>query len=319
MWRSRRCSIFVTQLTCLIACEIVTKRRHCEKTCVDRRGKAFTRRIWRKLISVMATIFGRRSERAIILAAGQGERLLPITAHRPKPLLPVNGTPILRNCVQMLGASGIAKATIVVGHLRHLVVTELGSTLAGVEIDYVPIEDYRHTNNIVSLWAARDQLCNDVVLIEGDVFFDRAILDRVLAPDLVNAVAVDRMEAHMTGAAVSVDDEWLIQGLSIVSAQDGENRKKQLWKTINIHRFCCEFMQRSLLPEIERAIHEGNTHEFYECSLARLISRREGALRAVPCPNIRWIEIDDPLDYAAAQLLFMDRCGGEDPRGAYYA
>ncbi len=266
----------------------------------------------------MSTIPGRRSEHAIILAAGKGERLLPITAHRPKPLLPVNGTPILRNCVQMLGASGITKATIVIGHLRDLVVAELGSTLAGVEIDYVPVENYQHTNNIVSLWAARDHLCNDVVLIEGDVFFDRVILDRLLSPDLVNAVAVDRMEPHMTGAAVSVDEEWCIQALSIVPAQAGESRKKELWKTINIHRFCREFMQRSLLPEIERTIEAGNTYEFYECALARLIARGGSDLRAVPCPNIRWIEIDDPLDYAVAQLLFIDK-SSEETRGAYYA
>ncbi|MGL3111831.1 aminotransferase class V-fold PLP-dependent enzyme [Bradyrhizobium sp. BR 1432] len=257
---------------------------------------------------------GRRSERAIILAAGKGERLLPITAHRPKPRPPVNGTPILRNCVQMLGTSGIMRATIVVGHLGNLIREELGSELAGVEIEYVPINDYLQTNNIVSLWAARDRLCNDVIIIEGDVFFDRGIFDRMLESDLINAVAVDRMQEHMTGAAVSVDDQWRIQELVIVS-ESGEISKQELWKTINIHRFGREFMVRNFLPEIERTIRAGITDEFYECALARVIARGEAVLRGVPCPGVRWMEIDDPSDYAAAQVLFLDN-RLEETRGA---
>ncbi|SFK16528.1 phosphocholine cytidylyltransferase family protein [Bradyrhizobium sp. Gha] len=254
---------------------------------------------------------GIRNERAIILAAGKGERLLPITAQRPKPLLPVNGTPILRNCVQMLGACGIAKATIVIGHLGSLVVAELGTELAGVEIEYVSVKDYDHANNIVSLWAARDRLCNDVVIVEGDVFFDRAILDRILAPDIVSAVAVDRMKPHMTGAAVSVDDQLRIQELVIVPAGGGEISQKQLWKTINIHRFSREFMERKFLPEIERTIRAGSTYEFYECALARVIAGGEVVLPAVLCTESRWMEIDDPIDYAAAQVIFLEKRSGE--------
>ena len=108
---------------------------------------------------------------AIILAAGLGTRLKPISDHLPKCLTEVNGKPILVNTLENLAAIGIRHCTIVTGYLREKITAACGSSRSDVVIHYTENKVYRKTNDMYSLWLAREVLTRGAVIIEGDIFF----------------------------------------------------------------------------------------------------------------------------------------------------
>ena len=110
-------------------------------------------------------------EHAIVLAAGLGTRLKPVTDHLPKCLTEVNKKPILLNALENLSELGIRHCTVVTGYLGDKIETAAGSGYKGVEIHYVINEAYEKTNDMYSLWLARDVMEKGAIIIEGDVFF----------------------------------------------------------------------------------------------------------------------------------------------------
>ena len=143
--------------------------------------------------------------KAIILAAGSGKRLSPFTDHAPKCLAPVNGVPILVNALTHLSESGIRETVIVVGHLKEMIYDAIGDSFTGMRISYIECDRYETTNNIYSLWLAREHLTEDILLLESDVFFERLLLDRLLSCEGGNIAAVARYQSWMSGTVVSLD------------------------------------------------------------------------------------------------------------------
>ncbi len=89
--------------------------------------------------------------RAVILAAGKGNRLQPLTTHVPKCLIEVGGEPLLERALHALASQGVAEAVIVIGYKGDAVRERIGSCFAGVDIRYVEAPDFETTNNIRSL------------------------------------------------------------------------------------------------------------------------------------------------------------------------
>ncbi len=96
--------------------------------------------------------------KAIILAAGMGTRLRPITLSLPKCLVPVNSKPILEHQLEALLTAGVRDVILVVGYLSELVSDRYGTGYGGMNIHYVQNHFYDCTNNIYSLWLARQHL-----------------------------------------------------------------------------------------------------------------------------------------------------------------
>ena len=114
----------------------------------------------------------RAVRRAVILAAGRGNSLEPLTSHMPKCLVEVGGEPLLERALRGLATKGVAEAVIVVGYKGQAVRDHIGSRFADIDIRYVDAPDFDTTNNIRSLWDARKYLDEDVLLLEADVAFD---------------------------------------------------------------------------------------------------------------------------------------------------
>jgi choline kinase len=95
---------------------------------------------------------------ALLLAAGTGSRLQPLTLDAPKCLTEVGGIPILERLVNNLRAQGFTRLVVVIGHLGDRIQEFLQQHAADMQVDYVINPDYRTTNNIYSLWLARQQI-----------------------------------------------------------------------------------------------------------------------------------------------------------------
>ena len=133
--------------------------------------------------------------KAVILAAGVGNRLRPYTRKYPKCFVEVAGVSILENTLTHLAALGCEEVVIVIGHHKELIIEKFGAKFLEMSIVYVVAESYETTNNIYSLWLARSHLTEDVLLLEADVFFERAVLERLLSESSGNSAVVSQHQS----------------------------------------------------------------------------------------------------------------------------
>ena len=138
-----------------------------------------------------------RAERAIIMAAGKGDRLRPITLTTPKPLVYVNGVRMIDTVIRALHNNGITEIYIVVGYLKEQFY-DLPTQYPGVELIENPY--YDTCNNISSLYAARKHLGNCLILDGDQIVFNPAILAPDFERSCYNAVWCE-----------GETDEWLLQ------------------------------------------------------------------------------------------------------------
>jgi len=111
----------------------------------------------------------------IILAAGKGERLLPLTKNTPKPLLDMgNGTTLLEEQISRIRESGvISEIVLVVGYLAEQVEAKIRYHIQdGMKISTLFNPLYEISNNLVSLWVAKHEMYGDFMITNGDNLFD---------------------------------------------------------------------------------------------------------------------------------------------------
>jgi choline kinase len=136
-------------------------------------------------------VSGESVERAIILAAGVGRRLAPLTDATHKCLLRVGGRALLDRMLRALADVGIRETALIVGHCAEQLRALAGERVAGMAIRYVDNPDYTR-GSVVSLHTARALLAEPALVMDADVLFAREILRRLLASPHPTAVLVDR-------------------------------------------------------------------------------------------------------------------------------
>lgn len=241
--------------------------------------------------------------RAVILAAGMGSRLRPFTDRRPKPLVEVRGVPILHNALLNLAAVGVKETTIVVGYRREAIEQYCGREFAGMRIVYVESDVFDCTGSAYSLWLAGATLKKgDALLLEGDVFFDAALLQRVLRLD-GNVAAIDAFDSTMTGSAALLDPTGKVLEFRM-NQSAATAGVAPLYKTVNIYRLTAPTLRHVILPALERVIAAGDRKCYVEQVLAQLIGSGALQLHGVRCEGVRWFEIDSEADLRQAERIF---------------
>lgn len=249
--------------------------------------------------------------RAIVLAAGAGGRLHPLTQDRPKPLVRIGGKSILSRLVTNLVAVGIERVVVVTGHLGERIVEELTTAHPAVDFTFVHNDRYRTTNNIYSLWLARDHFDEDFLLLEADVVCRPEVLEPLVdGPAGTCAALVSPKTWFMDGACVE------LQGfpLRITAPRQiptGEHRPHH-YKTVNFYRIAAAFAGGWLTARLREKVETADLSAYYETLFAEAIDRRLEDFFACVVAETDWFEIDnlDDLDIAEYRLKSpKDRLG----------
>jgi histidinol-phosphate/aromatic aminotransferase/cobyric acid decarboxylase-like protein/NDP-sugar pyrophosphorylase family protein len=246
--------------------------------------------------------------RAVILAAGRGSRLHTLTGDIPKCLTKIGGEPILERTLNALAGEGITEAVLIIGYMGTMVRDRIGSHFGGIDILYVAAPDYATTNNIRSLWDARDYLDQDLVLLEADVVFDAAVVGMLLAYSGSSA-AVAPFEPSLSGTVVCRDDTGQILSFVLGAEQGPQFDANDTFKTVNIYVLREKLLREQLLPRLSSAIAAGRVNEYYETILRDCVAAPGATvdMAAIDVSASRWSEIDDDRDLDAAEFQFLDR------------
>lgn len=234
---------------------------------------------------------------AVLLAAGTGSRLKPLTDDAPKCLSEVSGVTILQRLIQSLCEHGFTRLVIVVGYLDRCVRDFLEERNDELDIEFVINPRYATTNNLYSLWLARLTIDEPCLLLESDVVFDASLLQEMLQP---NRMAVSRMRPWMNGTTVTVDTAQHVTAFQFAGAKaNGEI----MHKTVNMYSFSRDTW-RKLMQHLSSNVAAGRVNEYYETVLAEMLRDGSIAMDAVSFDKGRWYEIDTLEDLHEAELMF---------------
>jgi len=239
---------------------------------------------------------------ALLLAAGAGNRL---GNGSPKCLTDVSGTPILGHLISSLVENGFKRLVVIVGYRGQQIKDYLDLHSCGLDIHYIESPRYESTNNIYSLWLARDHMTDPFLLIESDLVFDSRLLASMRT---IDRIAVAEFRSHMQGTTVSVDKFGMVASFSV----GGLDAPRLPNKTINIYSLSMPTWHE-VTRRLELRIAAERVHDYYESVFGEMAAQGALPMRAVWFDDGRWIEIDTPEDLLAAQKLFN---GPEFAKGA---
>lgn len=237
-----------------------------------------------------------RPTTALLLAAGMGSRLAPVTDSTAKCLVEVSGIPILERLLRTLHSYRFTRLVVVVGHESGAIQDYLGDHSGDIQISYVVSDAYRTTNNIYSLWLARGVIDEPFLLAESDLVFDEALLEEMLHAD---RIAISRQLPWMNGTTVTLDPT----GVAAFCLGEMSRSDATHYKTVNLYSFSRETW-RAICERLDKYVNAKRTGDYYESVFAEMVADASLTLSPVLFDADSWYEIDTLEDLAAAELVF---------------
>ena len=245
---------------------------------------------------------------AIILSAGQGSRLLPVTQDRPKCLIPFSGKTLLRWQVEALAANGVTDIAVVTGFKTEMVEAEV-EAIEGVSIRALFNPFYHVADNLGSCWLAREEMKGDFIILNGDTLVAPQIVERLVGQsrepitvtvDVKPVYDEDDMKVERMG------DRLLGIGKKMSAARANA-------ESIGMLAFRGEGGAR-FRAQVE---HMMRTSEGVKNWYLRAIDylAPEGIVGTVSIEGLDWAEVDYPKDLEIARAL-AERWASEGPAAA---
>jgi choline kinase len=223
----------------------------------------------------------------------------------------VHGKPMLQYSLESLVQAGIQHCVIVVGYLSHQVQQQFGNQFGTMRLTYVMNERYMETNNIYSLWLARHELNDDILLLEGDLMFEEGLLDDVIQTRFPDAAVVDNFQSPMNGTVI-LAESGMAKSMALKSEQGDNFDYSSALKTINIYKLSQPTMSHYFLPLMDKYVAQGLVNHFYEIVMAQLIDNGDLHFAVILTKNHKWAEIDTPEDLQKAERLFQPHLTSDD-------
>lgn len=244
--------------------------------------------------------------KALILAAGYGQRMRPLTDDRHKTLLEIGGRTIIDRILHGLRLHGITEVVIVTGYRADELVNHVRENHRDLEFTFVHNERFDRTNNIYSMALAFERMTfdSDLLLIESDLIYEPAVLDRIMKSSWENVALVDRYRPGMDGTVVAITPENVVSHVIPPSQQGANFDFSDKYKTLNIYRFSRDFCATTLHRLLTTYARLIDDNCYYELVLGMLVYMQQAEIHAEVLDGEMWSEVDDPTDLRLAEFKF---------------
>lgn len=237
--------------------------------------------------------------KAVILAAGVASRLRPLTNNTPKCLLKVGSKSILELAIENLIANKIFDIVIVTGYLENQIRDFLNVRFPELNISFYYNELYNSTNNIYSLWLARNAFhADDMLLLDSDIVFDNRIITKLFNSGYKSCLALKRHDVLDEEIKVRTDNNGRVLEIS-----KEVNPSEAAGESVGIELFSKELL-RELFSVIDHKVNiEKNVNQFYEAAFQELINNNHD-IYTVDITEYFCTEIDTIEDLKIAGELY---------------
>jgi bifunctional UDP-N-acetylglucosamine pyrophosphorylase/glucosamine-1-phosphate N-acetyltransferase len=239
--------------------------------------------------------------KAVLLAAGEGVRLQPVTATRPKPLIRVGGKPILQHCLEAVKACGITEAVIVTHYMKDTIRQHFGDgEKLDLKLEYVEQAAVLGTGNAVSV--AEPFVDGDFVVVYGDLLF---------ASDVLKSV-VDLYEAEKPAAVMAVVPVEKPENYGIIELADAKHVKRIVEKPApskapsNLANAGLYVFPKEIFEEIKH-VKASVRGELELTDALSLLAKNGKSVLAAEISKAGWIDIGRPWDLLDANSWALKR------------
>ena len=228
---------------------------------------------------------------ALILAAGDGTRLLPLTVDKPKVMIKIWSVPILERLLFSLKEAGIKRAVIVVGYRSEIIINYFGNQWRGIEIVYKKV-DYYEDGILSSAVMGEDAINERFIFLCGDTILEPETIKRAIEMqgDLVVGVRNERIEESV-GALVGEDNRI---------SNIGMQKEMKEWNRVVTGIAVCE---PSFLKGVRSCVDRGNLDR---PSAMQWVIDQGYDVRAFDMTDDQWLEMDDHEDLKRAGKEIFD-------------
>ena len=220
--------------------------------------------------------------KAIILAAGRGTRLYPITLNKPKGLLEIGDETILDRLIYQFKESGVSDILIVVGYQKESLINHFGDS-----VRYSYYEDFSKTNNLHTLWSVRDELNDDVIITFADLVVHQSIIDKLVKSNNNITMAIDTSQVLDGTMRVAINNAN-IKNITTTTVDEADGNFIGISKN---SRSGCGL----LLDEMSKIV-DGHYEDYYTIAVDNL-ARRGVTVGYCDVKKYVWREIDTKEEY----------------------
>lgn len=252
--------------------------------------------------------------KAIILGAGQGKRLLPMTEQDPKALLDIGGKRLVEWQIAALVKSGVDEIVFVSGFNTARVEKALGAVAkdGGYALKIVHNPFYTVADNISSCWLARGEMTDDFMLLNGDTLFRAPLVARLLeSPAAPVTLCVDQKESYDQDDMKVYLDGTRLTDIGKTLPLEGVNAE-----SIGVMVFRGEG-PALFARYLEESLRDPAALKLYYLSVIRRMAQDGVEVRTASIKGLPWCEVDYPLDLKRAQQLVATWHDGEEDEAAY--
>ena len=238
--------------------------------------------------------------KAIILAAGVGSRIRPLTDNCPKSLLKINGKTILEMMLSHIQACGSNEVVFVLGYLQNQIKDYVKIQFPDLIVQFITNEKYEVSNTGYSLMLTKDFVQDSTFIkFDADVVFDINILTSLIASEYDNCLCIDK-NINLDAEEIKViikDDNRVVKASKTVNPVDA------IGESIGIEKISGE-TACTLFNELELMMKDEQYHqEYYEAAYERLIEK-DVPFHALDISGLKWTEIDTQEDFMLAENIF---------------
>ena len=244
--------------------------------------------------------------KAIILAAGYGNRMRPLTDNEHKTLMKVANSTIIDRIIESLLANDVCDIVVALGYRSAEMQEYLLQRYENVcRFTFVENNRYRETNNIHTLALVFEEceIDDDIILIESDLIFENSVIERAIRSPHATVALVDRYRSGMDGTVVALDGDRVVNVIPPhLQGRDFDFSDK--FKTLNIYKFSRDFCQRDFKKILTYYARTIDDNCYYELILGLLIYMHRENIYAENVDGLSWAEVDDPNDLRLAEFKF---------------
>jgi choline kinase len=230
--------------------------------------------------------------KAIILAAGYGNRIHSVSQGRPKGMLEIGGHSLIHHQIRHCLACGVDRFTVVLGYEYDMMKAHILETLTPGQVDFIENPDYRITNTLHSLYLARHTFDDDFLYFNGDILFDLRLLQRLLEGRPHSALLIEEKPCGDEEVKVILNESGTISRIGKLL-----DPAVCLGEFIGIACFRKELHAR-FAHWLEEGVRQEQSRNYFEWAVDHLAD--EFALLPVSTAGLPCIEIDFPEDFARA-------------------
>lgn len=231
--------------------------------------------------------------KAIILAAGKGTRLYPLTLEKPKCLLEVGGMSVINRQIAVIREMGIEDIVMVVGYKKEVIMSQVGA-----KVRYREYLNFDETNNLHTLWSVRDELNNAFICFFSDLIFDADLIRKAMVSNNDICMVCNTNKILEGTMRIKLTDGKLTGVGGHIPVSEGSGNFLGIAK----------FSKRgaNLLVDQMRKMVSGHKNDYYTIAID-VLAKKGIEIGYVNLDDSLWVEIDTEKDLESAHKLLLDR------------